>query len=143
MIMGALRPHSVSSGCTDTQFDCTPQSPQPSQTSSVDDHALVGSGNWPRLRRRRFSAAQRLVVDQYRKARNVGKRESARQSGRRGDGSWTPFGKSASRGYFHGSSVTRRSSGASAANLPGDLRNAQAAVLAVRGHRTGVVEQDL
>ena len=30
-----LRPNSVSSGCTETQFDFTPQSPQPSQTSSL------------------------------------------------------------------------------------------------------------
>jgi hypothetical protein len=28
-----LRPNSVSSGSTDTQFDCTEQSPQPSQTA--------------------------------------------------------------------------------------------------------------
>src|SRR5205823_10529866 len=33
--MVRLRPHSVSSGCTETQFDLTPQSPQPSQTSSL------------------------------------------------------------------------------------------------------------
>src|SRR3954469_1088700 len=53
-----LRPNSVSSGCTETQFDLTPQSPQPSQTSSLMMTRLAGSGNWPRLRRRRFSAAQ-------------------------------------------------------------------------------------
>src|ERR1700694_3726836 len=56
--MVRLRPHSVSSGCTDTQFDCTPQSPQPSHTSSLMLTRLSGSGNCPRLRRRRFSAAQ-------------------------------------------------------------------------------------
>ena len=56
--MVRLRPNSVSSGCTDTQFDCTPQSPQPSQTSSLMMTRLSGSGNRPRLRRRRFSAAQ-------------------------------------------------------------------------------------
>src|SRR5213079_1051370 len=33
--MMRLRPHSVSKGCTDTQFDFTPQSPHPSQTSSL------------------------------------------------------------------------------------------------------------
>ena len=53
-----LRPHSVSSGWIDTQFDCTPQSPQPSHTSSLMITRLSGSGNSPRLRRRRFSAAQ-------------------------------------------------------------------------------------
>ena len=56
--MVRLRPHSVSSGCTDTQFDFTPQSPQPSQTSSLMMTRLSGSGNVPRFRRRRFSAAQ-------------------------------------------------------------------------------------
>ena len=39
-----LRPNSVSSGCTETQFDCTPQSPQPSQTSSLTMTRLSGSG---------------------------------------------------------------------------------------------------
>ena len=53
-----LRPNSVSSGCTETQFDLTPQSPQPSQTRSLMKTRLSGSGYWPRLRRRRFSAAQ-------------------------------------------------------------------------------------
>ncbi len=56
--MVRLRPHSVSSGCTDTQFDFTPQSPQPSQTSSLISTRLSGSGNVPRFLRRRFSAAQ-------------------------------------------------------------------------------------
>ncbi len=53
-----LRPHSVSSGWIETQFDCTPQSPQPSHTSSLMITRLSGSGNSWRLRRRRFSAAQ-------------------------------------------------------------------------------------
>ena len=53
-----LRPNSVSTGCTATQFDCTEQSPQPSQTRSLMMTRLSGSGNSPRLRRRRFSAAQ-------------------------------------------------------------------------------------
>ena len=42
--MRRLRPNSVSTGCTDTQFDCTPQSPQPSQTSSLMMTRLSGSG---------------------------------------------------------------------------------------------------
>src|SRR5690554_3817740 len=33
--MRRLRPNSVSTGCTETQLDATPQSPQPSQTSSL------------------------------------------------------------------------------------------------------------
>src|SRR5205823_14971293 len=53
-----LRPNSVSTGATDTQFDLTPQSPQPSQTSSLMTTRFAGSGYLPRLRRRRFSAAQ-------------------------------------------------------------------------------------
>src|SRR5581483_3965387 len=52
-----LRPNSVSSGCTETQLDLTPQSPQPSQTSSLMITRLSGSGYAPRLRRRLFSAA--------------------------------------------------------------------------------------
>ena len=39
-----LRPNSVSSGCTETQFDFTPQSPQPSQTSVLMTTRLSGSG---------------------------------------------------------------------------------------------------
>jgi len=62
-----LRPNSVSTGATDTQFDLTPQSPQPSQTSSLMTTRFAGSANLPRLRRRRFSAAHvwsysRIVV---------------------------------------------------------------------------------
>ena len=53
-----LRPYSVSSGSTDTQLDFTPQSPQPSHTASLMNARFCGSGKAPRLRRRRFSAAQ-------------------------------------------------------------------------------------
>src|ERR1700736_375375 len=53
-----LRPSSVSSGLTETQFDLSEQSPQPSQTASLMTTRLGGSGKVPRLRRRRFSAAQ-------------------------------------------------------------------------------------
>src|SRR5881227_2229218 len=53
-----LRPNSVSTGCTDTQFEVMPQSPQPSQTRSLMMTRLSGSGNVPRFLRRRFSAAQ-------------------------------------------------------------------------------------
>jgi hypothetical protein len=53
-----LRPKGVSTGTMATQFDCTPQSPQPSQISVLMKTRVSGSGNAPRLRRRRFSAAQ-------------------------------------------------------------------------------------
>ena len=53
-----LRPSAVSFGTIDTQFDCTEQSPQPSQTSALMNIRTGGSGASPRLRRRRFSAAQ-------------------------------------------------------------------------------------
>ena len=53
-----LRPNSVSTGVTETQFDLVLQSPQPSQTRVLMNERRAGSGNLPRLRRRRFSAAQ-------------------------------------------------------------------------------------
>src|SRR5262245_48295365 len=53
-----LVPSSVSSGTTATQFDLTPQSPQPSHTAGLMNTRLSGSGNSPRLRRLLFSAAQ-------------------------------------------------------------------------------------
>ena len=40
------------------QFDCTPQSPQPSHTASLMNTRCVAFGYSPFLRRRRFSAAQ-------------------------------------------------------------------------------------
>src|SRR5471030_1675950 len=52
-----LRPRSVSNGSTDRQFDCTEQSPQPSQTASLMTARLAGSGYSLRFRRRRFSEA--------------------------------------------------------------------------------------
>ena len=56
--MARLRPNSVSTGTTDRQFDLALQSPQPSHTSSLMKTRVAGSGRLPRLRRRRFSAAQ-------------------------------------------------------------------------------------
>ena len=53
-----LRPKSVSSGSTLMQLLCTPQSPQPSHTSSLITTRTAGSTSVPRLRRRRFSVAQ-------------------------------------------------------------------------------------
>ena len=53
-----LVPNSVSTGVTDRQLEATEQSPQPSQTAWLMNTRLLGSGKVPRLRRRRFSAAQ-------------------------------------------------------------------------------------
>ncbi|HIM71570.1 MAG TPA: hypothetical protein EYM43_01305 [Alphaproteobacteria bacterium] len=52
-----FRPNSVSSGCMDTQFAFTEQSPQPSQTKELIKARFGGFGNSPRFLRRRFSAA--------------------------------------------------------------------------------------
>ena len=56
--MAVLRPNSVSRGWTERQFDFLPQSPQPSHTRSLMNTRVCGSTILPRLRRRRFSAAQ-------------------------------------------------------------------------------------
>src|SRR5450830_143776 len=53
-----LRPSSVSSGSTERQFDCTEQSPQPSQTASLMTARLAGSGYSLFFFLRRFSDAQ-------------------------------------------------------------------------------------
>ncbi len=56
--MRVLRPNGVSTGCTDRQLLRRAQSPQPSQTRSLITTRAAGVGNVPRLRARRFSAAQ-------------------------------------------------------------------------------------
>jgi hypothetical protein len=67
-----LRPNSVSSGCTETQFDLTPQSPQPSQTEFVDEDALVGIHEaCPALAAAALLGGAGLVVDQDRRTRRV------------------------------------------------------------------------
>ena len=53
-----LRPYSVSRGSTERQFDFALQSPQPSHTRWLMNVRRSGSTIAPRLRRRRFSAAQ-------------------------------------------------------------------------------------
>jgi hypothetical protein len=53
-----LRPNSVSSGTIETQFDLHAAIAAALADQLVDEHAPVGSGKVPRLRRRRFSAAQ-------------------------------------------------------------------------------------
>ena len=57
-LMRRLRPNSVSTGSMATQLAWTLQSPQPSHTASLMKARSGGSGYSPRLRRRRFSAAQ-------------------------------------------------------------------------------------
>jgi len=56
--MRRLRPSSVSTGSIEMQLLCTEQSPQPSHTCSLMTMRRSGSGNSPRFRRRRASAAQ-------------------------------------------------------------------------------------
>ena len=53
-----LRPNSVSTGWTARQLDCDAAVAAALAHQLVDHGALVGSGKTPRLRRRRFSAAQ-------------------------------------------------------------------------------------
>ncbi|MCY1372692.1 hypothetical protein D9M69_599190 [compost metagenome] len=52
-----FRPRSVCFGRRAVQFDCSPQSPQPSHTASLMNTRRAAGGNSPFLRRRRFSAA--------------------------------------------------------------------------------------
>ena len=58
-LMVRLRPNSVSSGSTDRQLDCTPQSPQPSHTASLMSTRTAGSPTSTRIFR---SEAQCLVL---------------------------------------------------------------------------------
>ena len=58
-----LRPNSVSTGITDRQLDCTPQSPQPSQTSSLMNTRLGGIGHRPALAPPPLLGGAGLVVD--------------------------------------------------------------------------------
>ena len=57
-LIARLRPNSVSFGSTEMQLETAEQSPQPSQTSSLMKARRGETGKAPRLRRRRFSAAQ-------------------------------------------------------------------------------------
>ena len=104
--MVRLRPHSVSSGCTETQFDLTPQSPQPSQTRSLMIDALVGIGERAALATPALLGRAGLVVDQHRHARHLrelalhGVELVAVMDGQAASASRCRFG------YFHGSSVT-------------------------------------
>ncbi len=55
--IAVLRPYGVSIGCTDRQFDLSPQSPQPSQMRSLMTTRNSALAILPRVRARRFSAA--------------------------------------------------------------------------------------
>ena len=66
-----FRPNSVSTGATDTQFDLTPQSPQPSQTSSLMNDALRRIGELAALAPAALLRRAGLVVEQHRAARRV------------------------------------------------------------------------
>ena len=50
-------------GTMETQFDCTPQSPQPSQTSVLMNTRWSGSGNWPLLAAAALLGGAGLDVD--------------------------------------------------------------------------------
>ena len=84
--MVRLRPNSVSSGCTETQFDFTPQSPQPSQTSSLMMTRLSGIGERAALSAAALLGGAGLVVDQDGAAGDFATAPSAPPAGRRDDG---------------------------------------------------------
>ena len=80
-----LRPSSVSAGSIEIQFDCTPQSPQPSQTAGLIMTRRAGSSIRPRLRRRRFEPADgatEIVVPSCTSTVNVEVDEPALSAGR-------------------------------------------------------------
>jgi hypothetical protein len=56
--MRRLRPNSVSSGCTDMQFEAREQSPHPWQTAGLMTTRFEAAATCPRLRLLRFSVAQ-------------------------------------------------------------------------------------
>ena len=93
--MARLRPNSVSTGTTDRQFDCTRQSPQPSQTCSLMNDApapdrascrACGGGAFRRRRSGRRSAPRRRGLRAVRAARRRARRgggSARRAAGRR------------------------------------------------------------
>ena len=143
--MRRLRPNSVSSAITDRQFDCTLQSPQPSQTSSLMTTRLSGACDRAALALAVQLGRAGLVVDQRRHARDLAQLAlQARRASRR----WctvTAGGKPARARYFSGWSVTTMigctPSAASCCATPA-TRQVSLDRLAA-GHRDRVVEQDL
>ena len=69
--MVRLRPNSVSSGLTETQFESREQSPQPSQTASLMKTRLGGSGNVAALAAAALLGGAGLVVDEHGDARQL------------------------------------------------------------------------
>jgi hypothetical protein len=65
-LMRRLRPNSVSTGSTLRQLLCTLQSPQPSQTSLVDDDTLVRVDQLAALAAAALLGGAGLVVDDHR-----------------------------------------------------------------------------
>ncbi len=61
-----LRPNSVSTGITERQFDCTLQSPQPSQTSSLMKTRCLRIGERAALAAAALLGGAGLVVDHAR-----------------------------------------------------------------------------
>ena len=66
-----LRPNGVSTGTMATQFDCTPQSPQPSHTRSLMKTRLLGSGKCAALAPPPLLGRTGLVVDDDAGARHL------------------------------------------------------------------------
>ena len=138
-----LRPNSVSSGSTEMQFDCTEQSPQPSQTAALIITRRDGSSIRPRLRRRRFSAAQvctNTIAEQPGVSRSV--RITWSSSSRWA--SLTPgaivFGRIGVRIFRDQVDFAH----AFAVQLEGDLLRREIAVhMLAAGHGDGVVVEDL
>ena len=142
--MRRLRPNSVSSGCTETQFDLTPQSPQPSQTARVDEDALVGVGILAALAPPPLLRGAGLIVDQHGDA--VDRRQLLLDRdefvARADDDAFRPARRR--RIFADVVGDDDDALGAVGDDLRGDLRRVEPALVALAaGHRHRVVEQDL
>jgi hypothetical protein len=87
-----LRPKGVSTGTMATQFDCTPQSPQPSQISVLMKTRLSGSGNCAALAPAAFFGRAGLDIDDGRHALDLLPGRAGRGAARRAVGSH-PWGR--------------------------------------------------
>ena len=81
-----LRPNSVSTGCTETQFDLHAAIAAALADQLVDDDALVGIGKGAALAAAALLGGAGLVVDQHRDAGDLATARAAPRRGRRGDG---------------------------------------------------------
>ena len=140
-----LRPNSVSSGWIETQFDFTPQSPQPSQTSAVDDDALVGIGIEAALPPPPLLRRAGLVVDQDAEALRRSRSSSCTAASSERWWMVMPAGHAVPLGYLCGSSVTSAMRFApSAATCRAILSTREVALdRLAAGHGDGVVVEDL